>query len=93
MLEQLNQLSDENNQLSRFWNEQHDRDVIARLMELVRSRFEPKTWEAYRRQIFEGQKPARVAADLDMAIGSVYVARNRVLTALRHEADGLVESH
>ncbi|TWT29547.1 RNA polymerase sigma factor RpoE [Thalassoglobus neptunius] len=93
VLEQLNQLSDENNQLSRFWNEQHDRDVIARLMELVRSRFEPKTWEAFRRQIFEGQKPARVAADLDMAIGSVYVARNRVLTALRHEADGLVESH
>ncbi|TWT30516.1 hypothetical protein KOR42_54630 [Thalassoglobus neptunius] len=29
----------------------------------------------------------------NMAIGSVYVAHNRVLTALRHKADGLVESH
>ena len=92
LLEQLNQLSDENSQLSRVWNEQHDRDVIARLMELVRPRFEPKTWEAFRRQMFEGDKAADVAADLGLGIGSVYMARNRVLAALRGEADGLVDS-
>ena len=91
LLEQPNQLEDENSQLSRIWNEQHDREVIARLMELVRPRFEPKTWEAFRRQLFEGQKPSQIAKDLEMAIGSVYVARNRVLTALRREADGIVD--
>ena len=92
LLEQLNQLEDENSQLSRIWNEQHDRDVIAKLIELVRPRFQAKTWEAFRRQMFEGQKPAQVAEDLGMVVGSVYVARNRVLTALRREADGLVDS-
>jgi RNA polymerase sigma-70 factor (ECF subfamily) len=92
MLEQLQQLEDESTHLSRVWNEQHDRDVIARLMELVRPRFEPKTWEAFRRQMFEGLKAADIAADLGLGIGSVYMARNRVLAALRSEADGLVDS-
>lgn len=92
LLEQLHQLEDENSQLSRVWNEQHDRDVIARLMELVRPRFEPKTWEAFRRQMFEGQAPAEVATDLGIGLGSVYMARNRVLTALRREATGIVDS-
>lgn len=92
LLEQLNQLEDETSQLSRVWNQQHDREVIARLLELARPRFEPKTWEAFRRQMFDGQKPADVAADLGLGIGSVYMARNRVLAALRSEANGLVDS-
>lgn len=92
LLEQLHQLQDETSQLSRIWNEEHDREVIAKLIELVRTRFEPKTWEAFRRQMFEGQRAADVAADLGLGIGSVYMARNRVLTALRSEADGLVDS-
>ena len=65
---------------------------MARLIEVVRPRFQPKTWEAFRRQLFEGQKPAQVAAILDMPLGSVYMARNRVLAALRSEAEGLVDS-
>ncbi len=92
VLEQLEQLADDQSQQSRIWNEQHDRDVIARLLELVQPRFQPKTWEAFRRQMFEDQKPAQVARELDMSIGSVYVVRNRVLTALRQEAAGLVDS-
>ena len=91
LLEQLKQLEDDNSGLSRIWNEQHDRDVIARLIDLVRPRFQPKTWEAFRRQMFDGQKPGQVAADLGMTLGSVYMARNRVLAALRREADGIVD--
>lgn len=92
LLEHLNQLEDENSQLSHIWNEQHDRQVIARLMELVRPKFEPKTWEAFRRQMFEGQEAREIAADLGLGIGSVYMARNRVLAALRGEAEGIVET-
>lgn len=92
LFEQLHQLEDEKSQLSRIWNEQHDRDVIARLLEVVRPRFQAKTWEAFRRQMFEGQAPAEIAVDLDMKLASVYVARNRVLTAMRKETEGLVDS-
>ena len=89
---QLGQLEDDNSDLSRIWNQQHDREVIARLLELVQSKFQPQTWEAFRRQMFDGQKPAQVAADLEMTIGSVYMARHRVLAALRSETEGLVDS-
>ena len=92
MTEQLNQLEDDNSGLSRIWNEQHDRAVIGRLMEVVRPRFAPKTWAAFERQIFDGQKPAQLAAELEMSIGAVYMARTRILAALRSEAEGLVDT-
>jgi RNA polymerase sigma-70 factor (ECF subfamily) len=91
VLEQLNQLEDETSQLSRIWNEQHDRDVIARLVELVRPTFLSKTWDAFHRQMFQGQSAEQVAAELGMPLGSVYMARSRVLNALRREAAGLVD--
>ena len=92
MLEQLHQLEDDTSQLSRIWNDQHDREVISRLVELVRPAFLPKTWAAFHRQMFDGQSPEQVAAELGMPLGSVYMARNRVLNALRREAAGLVDS-
>ena len=92
LAEQLNQLEDERSQLSRAWNEQHDRDVIASLMEVIRPRFQEKTWQAFHRQMFDGERPERIAAELQMGLGSVYMARNRVLSALRQEAAGLVDA-
>jgi len=92
MLQQLNQLEDESSELSRIWNEQHDREVIAKLIEVVRPTFQAKTWEAFERQMLDSQKPDRVAAELGMPLGSVYMARHRVLNALRREAAGLVDT-
>jgi RNA polymerase sigma factor (sigma-70 family) len=91
VLERLNQLADNQSQSSRLWDEEHDRLVMARLMELVRPRFLPKTWDAFHRQMFEGQSPEDVALELGMPLASVYVARSRVLAALRKESQGLVE--
>ena len=62
----LNQLEDESSQLSRIWNEQHDREVIASLLSVVRPRFQEKTWQAFHRQMFDGQRPAQIAAELEM---------------------------
>ncbi|MBC8114985.1 MAG: sigma-70 family RNA polymerase sigma factor, partial [Candidatus Saccharimonas sp.] len=87
--EQLEQLADESSNASREWNLEHDRHVMARLLEQVRPRFEAKTWEAFRRQMFDGQRADVVAADLGMPLNSVYVARSRVLSTLRREAAGL----
>ncbi len=70
---------------------EHDREVISRLLELIQPTFLPKTWEAFHRQMFGGQRAGQVAAELNMPLSSVYVARSRVLSALRREAAGLVE--
>lgn len=89
--EKLEQLADDSSSASREWNLEHDRHVMARLLESVRPRFEPKTWEAFRRQMFDGQRADQVAAELEMPLNSVYVARSRVLSTLRQEAAGLID--
>lgn len=92
VLQRLNQLEDETSEVSRLWDAEHDRDVITRLLELVRPTFQPRTWEAFRRQVFDGQRADQVAMEFGMPLSSVYVARSRVLSALRREAAGLVDS-
>ena len=89
--EQLDQLADESSNASREWNLEHDRHVMARLLESVRPRFEPKTWEAFQRQTIGGQRADVVSAELGMPLNSVYVARSRVLSTLRREAAGLID--
>lgn len=92
LLEQLHQLEDDKSEQSRIWNADHDQHVMTQLMEAVRPRFHEKTWEAFRRQMFDGQRADVVATELGMPISSVYVARSRVLSTLRREAEGLVDS-
>jgi len=87
----LEQLVDETSDASREWNLEHDRYVMARLLEQLRPRFEEKTWQAFERQMFDGQRADVVASELGMPLNSVYVARSRVLAALRREASGLVD--
>lgn len=87
----LDQLADESSEASREWNLEHDRHVMTRLLDHVRPRFEPKTWEAFRRQMFDGQRADVVAAELGMPLNSVYVARSRILSTLRREAEGLID--
>ena len=89
--ERLEQLEDESSNASQAWNLEHDRHVMAQLLENVRPRFEPKTWEAFHRQMFGGQRADIVAAELGMPLNSVYVARSRVLSTLRREAAGLID--
>lgn len=92
VLERLLELEDETSRASRAWDDEHDREVLARLIESIRPKFLPKTWEAFHRQMFGGQRADQVAAELGMPLSSVYVARSRVLSALRREAGGLVDS-
>jgi len=53
------------------------------VLELVRSEFEARTWEAFWRTAVEGQTPAHVADDLKMSVAAVYMAKSRVLRRLR----------
>ncbi len=92
LLDQMQQLEDDTSELSRIWNEEHDQHVMARLLESVRMHFQPLTWEAFRQQVFEERSADVVAAELKMSLSSVYVARSRVLSTLRQEAAGLVDT-
>ena len=64
-------------------------ELIHRALELVRPEFAEHTWQACLQTAVEGRRPADVAADLEMSVGAVYVARSRVLRRLRAELEGL----
>ena len=89
--EQLNQLQDDTSEVSQIWNREHDKYVLRRLMTSIQSQFEPKTWQAFERQVLDGHKPEIVAGDLDMSMSGVYTAKYRVLNALRRESSGLID--
>jgi RNA polymerase sigma-70 factor (ECF subfamily) len=64
---------------------------MQQLLEAVRPNFAPQTWQAFRLQVIEGRRADAVARELGLSLSSVYVAKSRILTALRREAEGLIE--
>jgi RNA polymerase sigma-70 factor (ECF subfamily) len=88
---QLNQLEDPNSGLSRFWDEEHDRHVLGRLMDLIASEFSPHIWQAFELVALKGEAAADVATKLDTTVNAVLLAKSRVLRRLRQEARGLVD--
>ena len=87
----LEQLSDPDGGLSRFWDEQHDRHVLRRLMDLIEPMFEPSTLAAFRRVAYDGVAPARAAEELGLSLNAVLLAKSRVLRRLREETRGWID--
>ena len=65
--EKLNQLEDDASEVSQIWNREHDEYVLKRLMRTVQAQFEPKTWQAFHRQVVDGERANIVAHELDMS--------------------------
>jgi RNA polymerase sigma-70 factor (ECF subfamily) len=61
-----------------------------RALEMVRSEFEQRTWDAFWRTAVEGQAAADVAADMGLTPAAVRKARSRVLRRLREEMGDLI---
>ncbi|MBN1854834.1 MAG: sigma-70 family RNA polymerase sigma factor [Pirellulales bacterium] len=89
-LEELNQLEDPDSGLSQIWEKQHDEHVLRQLLKLIEPRFESRTWRAFQRLVFDGRPPDAVAAELDMSVNAVFIAKSRILSQLRQEGRGLV---
>jgi RNA polymerase sigma-70 factor (ECF subfamily) len=90
-LQVLDALEDPTSDLSRLWDEEHDRHVTRHLLEMIRPKFEPRTWQAFRRVALEGASPEEVAAELGVTPNAVFIAKSRVLARLRREGAGLLD--
>ena len=89
--ELLAQLEDPASGMSQLWDQEHDRHVTHRLLELLKGEFEGRTWQAFSRVALDGLAPAAVAQELGMTVNAVFIAKSRVLARLRQEAEGLVD--
>jgi len=88
-LQKLQELEDPQSELTKIWDTEHDRHVVRRLLELIGPQYEPTTLQAFRRVVLEGQKPAQVAAELNISVNAVFLAKSKVLRQLRQEIAGL----
>ncbi len=87
----LGRLEDPASDLSRRWDEEHDRHVVRRLLELIEPEFEPATWRAFRMVVLEGKPTREVAVTLALSANAVRIAKSRVLARFRREIDGLID--
>jgi RNA polymerase sigma factor (sigma-70 family) len=86
----LDQLEDPASDLSRHWDQEHDRYIIGRLLELIEPEFSPSTRQAFRAVMFDGKTEDAVAGELGISVNAVFIAKSRVLNRLRQEMKGLV---
>ena len=88
----LAQLVDPASEMSLIWNREHDQYVLRQLLALAEPHFARNTWTAFCRVALDGAKPDVVAAEMGISRNAVIVAKCRVLSRLRQESEGLIES-
>jgi RNA polymerase sigma-70 factor (ECF subfamily) len=72
------------------WDDEHDRHVIATMLEYIRPRCSEQSWAAFQLYVVEGWAPEAVAQHLGCSKNAVFIARSRILHRLRSEIRGLV---
>ena len=88
----LAQLDDPSSEISLIWNREHDQYVLRQLLDLAEPHFTPNTWTAFCRVALDGAKADLVAQEMGISRNAVIVAKCRVLSRLRQDSEGLVES-
>ncbi|HEV3167884.1 MAG TPA: sigma-70 family RNA polymerase sigma factor [Isosphaeraceae bacterium] len=68
---------------------EYQRHAFRWAAEEVRGQFAPTTWQAFWQTAVENRPPDKVAAELRLSVGAVYVARSRVLARLKRRIEQL----
>jgi RNA polymerase sigma-70 factor (ECF subfamily) len=69
------------------WGREYRKRLFVWGCEAIRDEFRPTTWQAFWRTTVEEKSVERVAEELGMSAGAVYVARSRVLTRLKERVE------
>jgi len=64
--------------------------LLGQALSLVRGEVEEHTWQAFWRVVVDGRAPADVAAELNISVNTVYLAKGRLLRRLREEFGELI---
>ncbi|HRX77772.1 MAG: sigma-70 family RNA polymerase sigma factor [Planctomycetaceae bacterium] len=87
----LDQLADPDSGMSHLWDEEHDKLVTERLLELIKPHFNEKTWRAFKAVTIQEKTAEETATELGMTVNAVFIAKSRVLSRLRQEGRGLID--
>jgi RNA polymerase sigma-70 factor (ECF subfamily) len=73
------------------WEEDHDGHVISRVLMILKTDFDPTTWQAFWKLVVDELPSSCVAQELNLSKASVYAAKSRVLRRLRQELSGILD--
>ena len=74
---------------AQLWDAQYEQRLLEVAADNIRDRFAPNTWQAFWQTGVLGRSPQEAATELGMSVGSVYVAKSRVLARLKQEIEQL----
>jgi RNA polymerase sigma-70 factor (ECF subfamily) len=66
-----------------LWNQEYERQLLARALEQIRGSFQESSWQAFWQTAMEGKKAKEVAQALGISVAAVYMAKSRVLAQLK----------
>jgi len=81
----LEQLVDPESATTRSFNSIYDKDILAKLLEIIKPDFRESTWRAFVRNVFDRIPIPQVAEELNVSENAVILAKKRVMKRLREE--------
>ena len=83
--ERLAAVQDSGGDPATLWDQECERQLFDWAAEQVRGRFAQATWQAFWRTAVEGESGKGVAAALGMSVAAVYLAKGRVMAAIKEQ--------
>lgn len=74
-----------------FGEREYRQMLVSRALRLMQTEFPERLWKACWEHVVAGRAAADVAAELEIAVGTVYVAKARIMSRLREELAGLLD--
>ena len=78
-------------EIANVWQQDHNRFLTRRALELMQEEFQPTTWKACWEFVVNGRSAAEIAKELGITENAVFIAKHRVIQRLRQELEGLLE--
>ena len=75
------------------WDDAFDRQILSAALRKTQEHFEDMTWRVFEMVWLHDVPAPRVAAQLEIPIDHVYVAKSRCLKRLKHVVGDLVDQH
>ncbi len=87
---QLDELSDPASVAAQRWDTEHDKEVLRRVVEIVRQDVNPIHWRAFQAHVLDGKPVQLVAKELGVSDNVVLLAKSRITKKMQLEVAGLI---